>query len=139
MIRRPPRSTLFPYTTLFRSRRRIRAPSSRILRAHPPVIGGARAQGGYLSRRRSDRRIVENDRRKERISRQLNMIRSRSGRRRPGERDSRRLAACAIEARCQDRSRRHGDYRGKVPCGGETAAPPYILRADTPVIERAVG
>src|SRR2546425_9139916 len=24
MIRRPPRSTLFPYTTLFRSRRRIR-------------------------------------------------------------------------------------------------------------------
>src|SRR5690554_7472351 len=26
MIRRPPRSTLFPYTTLFRSRRRLRAP-----------------------------------------------------------------------------------------------------------------
>src|SRR3712207_6938452 len=25
MIRRPPRSTLFPYTTLFRSRRRVRA------------------------------------------------------------------------------------------------------------------
>src|SRR5262245_63823586 len=30
MIRRPPRSTLFPYTTLFRSRRRARA------RAAPP-------------------------------------------------------------------------------------------------------
>src|SRR5215203_1461574 len=30
MIRRPPRSTLFPYTTLFRSRARVRAkPSSR--------------------------------------------------------------------------------------------------------------
>src|SRR5215203_5905960 len=31
MIRRPPRSTLFPYTTLFRSRRRVRPspPSSR--------------------------------------------------------------------------------------------------------------
>src|SRR3712207_8943352 len=27
MIRRPPRSTLFPYTTLFRSRRRTSAPS----------------------------------------------------------------------------------------------------------------
>src|SRR2546422_8093964 len=26
MIRRPPRSTLFPYTTLFRSHRRARAP-----------------------------------------------------------------------------------------------------------------
>src|SRR3712207_8012288 len=30
MIRRPPRSTLFPYTTLFRSRRRV-----------PPMAGGA--------------------------------------------------------------------------------------------------
>src|SRR5579859_7809180 len=28
MIRRPPRSTLFPYTTLFRSRRQIRAGES---------------------------------------------------------------------------------------------------------------
>src|SRR6478735_3627444 len=43
MIRRPPRSTLFPYTTLFRSqcpRRRLRAwPSDRRLRsAHPRDI-----------------------------------------------------------------------------------------------------
>src|SRR5437867_6346539 len=29
MLRRPPRSTLFPYTTLFRSRSRRRMPSSR--------------------------------------------------------------------------------------------------------------
>src|SRR5436190_10059823 len=29
MIRRPPRSTLFPYTTLFRSRRRDRPPAQR--------------------------------------------------------------------------------------------------------------
>src|SRR3712207_8935014 len=29
MIRRPPRSTLFPYTTLFRSRRRRRRPGRR--------------------------------------------------------------------------------------------------------------
>src|SRR2546427_4331011 len=33
MIRRPPRSTLFPYTTLFRSRRRFPAPSSWCSRA----------------------------------------------------------------------------------------------------------
>src|SRR2546430_6676229 len=38
MIRRPPRSTLFPYTTLFRSRRqsRDRAPSSRSAARPPP-------------------------------------------------------------------------------------------------------
>src|SRR5258708_28903299 len=29
MIRRPPRSTLFPYTTLFRSRLRVRVPAVR--------------------------------------------------------------------------------------------------------------
>src|SRR2546422_6541904 len=31
MIRRPPRSTLFPYTTLFRSRRPRRAPEDSVL------------------------------------------------------------------------------------------------------------
>src|SRR3712207_7762536 len=37
MIRRPPRSTLFPYTTLFRSHRRRSDPlDERIL--HPPVV-----------------------------------------------------------------------------------------------------
>src|SRR3712207_7715751 len=46
MIRRPPRSTLFPYTTLFRSRdephrhRRVRDRRSR--RPLRPVAGGAR-------------------------------------------------------------------------------------------------
>src|SRR2546422_4817744 len=30
MIRRPPRSTLFPYTTLFRSRRRPRVPRGQL-------------------------------------------------------------------------------------------------------------
>src|SRR5688572_32694343 len=36
MIRRPPRSTLFPYTTLFRSQRRVRedASAQRLDRAH---------------------------------------------------------------------------------------------------------
>src|SRR3712207_7204333 len=36
MIRRPPRSTLFPYTTLFRSR-------GRVLRRPPPARGGRSA------------------------------------------------------------------------------------------------
>src|SRR2546429_1533500 len=32
MIRRPPRSTLFPYTTLFRSRRHVRRSTDRLVR-----------------------------------------------------------------------------------------------------------
>src|SRR2546425_9557644 len=45
MIRRPPRSTLFPYTTLFRSRgararRRAAVPLHRHPAAHPSRAGG---------------------------------------------------------------------------------------------------
>src|SRR2546430_4249530 len=39
MIRRPPRSTLFPYTTLFRSDRRGSGPTAGGSR-HPTVAGG---------------------------------------------------------------------------------------------------
>src|SRR5256885_12879193 len=66
MIRRPPRSTLFPYTTLFRSSDRTRAP-------HPPPDGSRgrasapaphrsaapprrRGTGGDRGRRRADRK-----------------------------------------------------------------------------------
>src|SRR5256885_16530269 len=48
MIRRPPRSTLFPYTTLFRSRRRRRRAKS-----PPPPVNRARsnpARGGAARR-----------------------------------------------------------------------------------------
>src|SRR5690349_23994847 len=37
MIRRPPRSTLFPYTTLFRSNRPRRLPSKRVSHRSAPV------------------------------------------------------------------------------------------------------
>src|SRR5258707_8615566 len=40
MIRRPPRSTLFPYTTLFRSRRGVASPSG--LRPRRPPSDGRR-------------------------------------------------------------------------------------------------
>src|SRR2546422_6183769 len=46
MIRRPPRSTLFPYTTLFRSRSRGPAPPRRRRRGRPP---GTAAVGRLLS------------------------------------------------------------------------------------------
>src|SRR3989440_13060648 len=60
MIRRPPRSTLFPYTTLFRSRVEPPALASRgrVQRDHPPQRGakvhraihyeGRRLEGGRL-------------------------------------------------------------------------------------------
>src|SRR5258708_10410347 len=44
MIRRPPRSTLFPYTTLFRSSATCFAPSS--LRATASVSGSTYSNGG---------------------------------------------------------------------------------------------
>src|SRR5258708_22148935 len=41
MIRRPPRSTLFPYTTLFRSLHAAAAPSNAPIRSLPAVPGSA--------------------------------------------------------------------------------------------------
>src|SRR2546430_7151509 len=64
MIRRPPRSTLFPYTTLFRSRfLRRRAPPSPA-RAHPdraahPAAGAARDDPPALPARRSEEHTSE--------------------------------------------------------------------------------
>src|SRR3989454_3744887 len=53
MIRRPPRSTLFPYTTLFRSPRRThRGSSAGFARA----IGPGGRQGGARREARDDRR-----------------------------------------------------------------------------------
>src|SRR3712207_8372851 len=59
MIRRPPRSTLFPYTTLFRSRRQRaflrpgggRAPGRRRGEALPPAAGPARRRARGPARR----------------------------------------------------------------------------------------
>src|SRR2546430_2877608 len=46
MIRRPPRSTLFPYTTLFRSRLVLAAYLNRVLRNDDfDFIGGSRRTG----------------------------------------------------------------------------------------------
>src|SRR2546428_8526590 len=52
MIRRPPRSTLFPYTTLFRSRRAAAAEVGALARAAQPGAqenrGAARGRPGRL-------------------------------------------------------------------------------------------
>src|SRR2546423_10338688 len=52
MIRRPPRSTLFPYTTLFRSRHRRRWLDACLHRDHHV---SALTSLGYQSRNRSER------------------------------------------------------------------------------------
>src|SRR5256886_9711065 len=54
MIRRPPRSTLFPYTTLFRSRARAEAPVHRPVRARSVDIPGP----GLRVRAVADGRVV---------------------------------------------------------------------------------
>src|SRR2546422_1191060 len=64
MIRRPPRSTLFPYTTLFRSRleRRPRQPPEVRGALDPgrdPRPAGAARAGGPAPRRRSEEHTSE--------------------------------------------------------------------------------
>src|SRR5215213_11241559 len=50
MIRRPPRSTLFPYTTLFRSRQRGPSRTRRGREWPPQVTGGGRARRSHRAR-----------------------------------------------------------------------------------------
>src|SRR2546422_8113675 len=63
MIRRPPRSTLFPYTTLFRSRSAPDGPGGacrRDLPAHDPVsVRPPRASRGCVVRSRSEEHTSE--------------------------------------------------------------------------------
>src|SRR5438132_4597926 len=58
MCRRPPRSTLFPYTTLFRSRGR--APRARVAAVAPGVVerGGTAARARSGARPRARRHVV---------------------------------------------------------------------------------
>src|SRR5690242_21626931 len=74
MIRRPPRSTLFPYTTLFRSRRRV--PFSGDRRRHERqvrLVGNPRASGRRSpphvhSREEEGFYVLEGDRKSTRLN-----------------------------------------------------------------------
>src|SRR3712207_8772554 len=80
MIRRPPRSTLFPYTTLFRSRRvptEVRrrcphAPLKAALRREPRRVQGGTQKVAGESRGPHDRRAFAVLRRGDRKSTRLN-------------------------------------------------------------------
>src|SRR5256885_9939862 len=60
MIRRPPRSTLFPYTTLFRSRRSRTVPRARCSRSNCSPLGqdstGIQDHSHVTGGRKSDRK-----------------------------------------------------------------------------------
>src|SRR5258705_5963425 len=58
MIRRPPRSTLFPYTTLFRSHRRRDAPTVRST-ARTPSVAGRRSPRSRRAPSRSEEHTSE--------------------------------------------------------------------------------
>src|SRR3712207_7726933 len=67
MIRRPPRSTLFPYTTLFRSGRARQTPlRGRGLQIHAHVREGEPARPSLLDRQ--DRRGAREDRKSIRLN-----------------------------------------------------------------------
>src|SRR2546430_4320212 len=55
MIRRPPRSTLFPYTTLFRSHGHERRRLDRAMRRHPAPATRARRVGPRCFKRKIHR------------------------------------------------------------------------------------
>src|SRR5256885_6878731 len=55
MIRRPPRSTLFPYTTLFRSRCTAARPRLHSRPSPPPRTGRGRRSAAALQDRKSTR------------------------------------------------------------------------------------
>src|SRR2546430_13722412 len=59
MIRRPPRSTLFPYTTLFRSLAAATSPGSASLRCSRIMPMSACAARGRLRSRRSEEHTSE--------------------------------------------------------------------------------
>src|SRR3712207_7726486 len=68
MIRRPPRSTLFPYTTLFRSRRRTEPAGTGARREVPARGGGGRRIGAADRCRRAHGRRRGGDRSEEHTS-----------------------------------------------------------------------
>src|SRR3712207_7443163 len=69
MIRRPPRSTLFPYTTLFRSRPRhvggdgrdaaVRRPQARLGRAKTHLIDPVQKDASALGKERLRHRVAD--------------------------------------------------------------------------------
>src|SRR2546430_10038673 len=71
MIRRPPRSTLFPYTTLFRSPRPLQAPELQADHAAKPLHLAA---GELVLRVRRQARVVRSEEHTSELQSQSNLV-----------------------------------------------------------------
>src|SRR3712207_7897401 len=76
MIRRPPRSTLFPYTTLFRSRAWRRAGRGRVGRADGPQSVEGRRQTAQSTRHKAQGRTESAERRRQERDRKSTRLNS---------------------------------------------------------------
>src|SRR6266542_7035881 len=113
MIRRPPRSTLFPYTTLFRSRRR------------GPPAGGVLALAGAHRARGEHARLDPPDVARRRATGQSD-LRPVAAAQPPGRPDPARLRRPLRRPR---RGAREGDLLARpAPLDGERRVPPRPLR-----------
>src|SRR3712207_8488454 len=74
MIRRPPRSTLFPYTTLFRSPRRAGPRPDRSAAVPPPGGGLGRGQAVQLHRAVELHELLGGQPRADRVERALQAV-----------------------------------------------------------------
>src|SRR5205809_2551730 len=118
MLRRPPRSTLFPYTTLFRSIRRITAAGDQEGGALAQREGGARlavhAVTGPVARQPRCERPVDLEAAPARVDRRAHVaIGGVSDERSRGGRSERHLGAPRPHT---DASNRHGAGRAAVRC-----------------------
>src|SRR2546426_5749716 len=68
MIRRPPRSTLFPYTTLFRSVDARRQPRGPVQINRDQRLAGGFVHGESAHGKRNGRRIIVQDRKSTRLN-----------------------------------------------------------------------
>src|SRR5258708_17325291 len=68
MIRRPPRSTLFPYTTLFRSILKQRGFTVRVNSTNPAVKDRVNAVNAVILNDKGDRRLMVKDRKSTRLN-----------------------------------------------------------------------
>src|SRR6266581_2116052 len=100
MIRRPPRSTLFPYTTLFRS---LRAPSS------PAEWSRASPSAGARRAARRDRKSTRLHSSHPSISYAVFCLTNKKGEREQGGRAPRPATATTLLHRRSGRDRRLGD------------------------------
>src|SRR3712207_9045196 len=102
MIRRPPRSTLFPYTTLFRSHERDVERADREVQTRAIGLRHGRRSGGRLRDARGRRELTQQDAEQRRLAAAVGpehreaLARTREIGRAPSELQSRQYLVCRL-------------------------------------------